>query len=64
MVYLLLMDKLAAKINKLILRISKGDKDDNKKSLWKDLILQDKEVFADFIPLFQAIHSLFGLSEF
>lgn len=39
-------------------------KDDNKKSLWKDLILQDKEVFADFIPLFQAIHSLFGLSEF
>lgn len=39
-------------------------KDENKKSLWKDLILQDKEVFADFIPLFQAIHSLFGLSEF
>lgn len=39
-------------------------KDDNKKSLWKDLILQDKEIFADFIPLFQAIHSLFGLSEF
>lgn len=27
MVYLLLMDKLAAKINKLILRISKGDED-------------------------------------
>ena len=39
-------------------------KDENKKSLWKDLILQDQEVFADFIPLFQAIHSLFGLSEF
>lgn len=39
-------------------------KDKNKKSLWKDLILQDKEVFSDFIPLFKAIHSLFGLSEF
>ena len=39
-------------------------KDKNKKSLWKDLILQDKEVFSDFIPLFQAIHSLFELSEF
>lgn len=39
-------------------------KDKNKKSLWKDLILQDKEVFSDFIPLFKAIHSLFELSEF
>lgn len=39
-------------------------KDKNKKSLWKDLVLQDKEVFSDFIPLFKAIHSLFELSEF
>lgn len=39
-------------------------KDENKKSLWKDLVLQDKEVFSDFIPLFKAIHSLFELSEF
>lgn len=39
-------------------------KDKNKKSLWKNLILQDKEVFSDFIPLFKAIHSLFELSEF
>ena len=39
-------------------------KDKNKKSLWKDLILQNKEVFSDFIPLFKAIHSLFELSEF
>lgn len=39
-------------------------KDKNKKSLWKNLISQDKEVFSDFIPLFKAIHSLFELSEF
>lgn len=39
-------------------------KDENKKSLWKDLVLQDKEVFSDFIPLFKEIHSLFELSEF
>lgn len=39
-------------------------KDENKKSLWKDLVLQDKEVFSDYIPLFKAIHSLFELSEF
>ena len=39
-------------------------KDKKKSSLWKDLVIQPKEVFSDFIPLFKAIHNLFELEEF
>ena len=39
-------------------------KDEKKSTLWKDLLIQPKEVFLDFIPLFKTIHALFGLDEF
>lgn len=39
-------------------------KDKKKYSLWVDLVIQPKEVFSDFIPLFKVIHFLFELNEF
>lgn len=39
-------------------------KDKKKNSLWKDLVLQSKDVFTDFVPLFKVIHTLFDLGEF
>lgn len=39
-------------------------KDEKKKNLWKDLVLQSKEIFNDFIPLFKIIYHLFDLGEF